>query len=185
MANIKILKYPHPALRKKAKPIIKVDKSIIRLAQQMLDAMYKEGGVGLAAPQVGKSVRMVVINLTKKPSDAIVLINPKIEKKTGKLHESEGCLSLPGLTAEVNRCKEVVCRALNLEDREIIINTETVHPGGSAGGMTDPRVAEVLARVIQHELDHLDGILFIDYLSDIQKKALDQQLQALEAQHKS
>jgi len=172
---IKVIKYPHPALRKKAKPIIKIDKSIITLAQQMLDVMYKEGGVGLAAPQVGKSIRMVVINLTKKPSDAIVLINPKIEKKTGKLHESEGCLSVPGVTAEVIRCKGVVCKALNLEDKEIVIDTETA----------DPKVAEVLARVIQHELDHLDGILFIDYLSDSQKEALGKQLQTLEAQHKS
>lgn len=172
---IKIIKYPHPVLRKKAKPILKIDKTIAGLAQQMLDAMYKEGGVGLAAPQVGKSIRMIVINLTKKPSDAIVLINPRIEKKTGKIQEAEGCLSLPGLTAEVTRCKGVVCRARNLEDKDIVIDTETI----------EPKVAEVLARVIQHESDHLDGILFIDYLSDSQKKALSRQLQELEAKCKS
>lgn len=174
MTNIKILKYPHPALRKKARPVMKIDKSIIRLAQQMLDAMYKEGGVGLAATQIGKSIRMVVINLTKKPSDAFILINPKIEKKTGKIQETEGCLSLPGMTAEVTRCKGIICRALNLEDKEIIIDTENI----------DPKVAEVLSRVIQHELDHLDGVLFIDYLSDSEKKNIAQQLQTLKTQFK-
>jgi len=171
--NIKILTYPDPRLRKKTKPITKIDDTIRRLTRQMLDVMYKEGGVGLAAIQVGKPIRLIVINLTKKPSDEIVLINPKIVKKMGKIQETEGCLSLPGIKASVPRYKNIVCRTLNLEGKELYIDTNS----------KESEAGQLLSRVIQHELDHLEGILFIDYLSDADRKPLTHQLKDLEAKY--
>lgn len=159
--------YPDPRLRKKAKLVKEIDASIKDFVRQMFNLMYKQGGVGLAATQVGKLIRLVVINLTKKPSDEIVLINPKIDKKTGEIKDTEGCLSLPGLTAKVRRYRRIVCRAIDLEGKEFSIDTDLYVP---------PKEAEdrpsLLARALQHEIDHLDGILFIDYLSDAEKKGL-------------
>lgn len=171
--KLRILTYPHPALRKKAKPVNRIDESIRHLARAMLGLMYKENGVGLAATQVGKLVRLIVINTTKKPTDEIILINPRIEKTSGLIQEPEGCLSFPGLSARVSRHKRIICRATDINGKEIFIDT----------GLTvsdDKKPAPcLLSRVIQHEIDHLDGIVFIDHLSPEDKESLSDALRKL------
>ena len=144
---MRILKYPDPILNQKAKSVKKIDRSIHQLAKAMLELMYKENGVGLAANQVGKLVRLVVLNLTKNPSDEVILINPRIIKRTGEVEAPEGCLSVPGINMPVCRSAQVVCEATNLEGEKITFNA-----------------TETLSRAIQHEIDHLNGILFINRL---------------------
>lgn len=132
----------HAVLRKKAVPIEKVDENIKRIAKEMAEVMYKAEGVGLAAPQVGISKRLVVIDTGE---GLIVLINPEIIFSEGKEIASEGCLSLPGIFGNVERAERVVVKALNEKGEEFKI----------AG-------AGLLARALQHEIDHLEGILFVD-----------------------
>jgi peptide deformylase len=174
MAILKILTYPNPVLRKKSAPITKFDGSIKRIARQMLDAMYKANGVGLAAIQVGKPIRLIVINLSKKPEGEIVLINPKLDKKGEKIVSAEGCLSLPGVSAEISRYKNVICRALNAEGKEFHIDTNSL----------DSEIGAILAKAFQHEYDHLEGTLCVDYLSEADKKLFEEQLKNSEAKRK-
>lgn len=164
---MKVLIYPHPSLRKKAKTVKQIDGNIRQLARQMLDLMYKEGGVGLAATQVGKPIRLIVVNLSKKPSDEIVLINPQINFSQGKIEEVEGCLSLPGISARVTRYQQIMGEAISLEGRQITFDFR-----------------DLLSRIIQHEIDHLDGILFIDRLTESARKEIASQLKTLEEKTK-
>ncbi len=138
-----IVKVPHPALRKVAQPIVKVTKKTQLLADDMLRIMKRANGVGLAAPQLGVDQRIIVI----APMDyrPMALINPVITKMEGEVSGTEGCLSLPGLYGSVKRAHYVEVDCLDRRGREITIELE---------GMP--------ARVLQHEVDHLDGILFID-----------------------
>ena len=152
---MKILVYPDPFLNKKTTLVKVFNKSIQKPVRKMFNMMYKENGVGLAANQIGLPHRILVINLTKMTSDEIVLINPKITKTSGKICEEEGCLSVPGLVAEVKRFTKVTCRTYNMKGQKI----EAVFEG-------------LLARVVQHEIDHLNGILFIDRLDEAKKKTL-------------
>jgi peptide deformylase len=133
-----------PVLRTKAKPVTEITSVIEKLLDDMAETMYHADGVGLAAPQIGVSKRVVVIDVGQ---GLIELINPEIIEKSGTQTGSEGCLSLPGLYGDVTRAMHVKVKALNRKGEEIEIE-------GS----------EMLARCIQHEIDHLDGILFIDYL---------------------
>jgi peptide deformylase len=170
--KLTILKYPDPKLRRKAQDVRQINKDLKQLARKMLDLMYKENGVGLAATQVGKPLRMLVINLSKKPAGEIVLINPKINKKSGKIHEEEGCLSVPGFSAKVSRHKRILCEALNLDGRKIEIDT------GLIPVTEEQSIQDNLSRVIQHEMDHLDGVLFVDYLTEEEKKALKEKVKS-------
>ena len=120
---MKILTYPDSKLRQKAKPLKTINKDIVKLARNMLDLMYKESGIGLAATQISNPIRMLVINLTKKPLDEIILINPKITKKSGKFNEEEGCLSVPGVKAIIPRYKRIICKAKNIVGQDITIDT--------------------------------------------------------------
>lgn len=133
-------------LRKKARSITKISKKLRTLAKDMLETMYHANGVGLAAPQVGISERMVVIDVGSGP---IILINPEITKKEGENRDVEGCLSLPGRSEYVTRAERVWVTALDLNGKQINLTGEGL-----------------LARAFQHEIDHLNGILFIDYLND-------------------
>lgn len=146
MALLKIHTGEDPVLRKKARSITKISKKLRTLAKDMLETMYHANGVGLAAPQVGISERMVVIDVGSGP---IILINPEITKKEGENRDVEGCLSLPGRSEYVTRAERVWVTALDLNGKQINLTGEGL-----------------LARAFQHEIDHLNGILFIDYLND-------------------
>lgn len=144
MSILKIVTLGDPVLRRKARPVAKITKRVRNLAQKMLETMYEAKGVGLAAPQVGVLERIVVIDVGDGP---LVLINPKITKLEGQARDVEGCLSIPGRSEYVTRAQKVEVEFTDLHNQTIIMEGE-----------------DLLARAFQHELDHLDGILFIDYL---------------------
>ncbi len=154
MAILKLVKYGEKSLREKSKEITKISKKIRTLAEDMIDTMYKNNGVGLAAPQVGENIRMFVIDVSEnnEPYNPIVFINPKIIKKEGASHEKEGCLSFPNAFVDVRRYSYVKVKAINLQGKPFVMEAS----GGS-----------LLARAIQHENDHLDGILFIDHSRNV------------------
>ena len=151
----KILIEPDPILRKKCEPLEKVDKSVINLMKDMLQTMYAAPGIGLAAIQIGILKRLIVIDISKdeKKKDPLFLINPEIIKKSDEtsIYE-EGCLSLPGQFAEIERPAECSLRYVDLN-----------------GQQKELKAKGLLSTCIQHEIDHLNGILFIDYLSKLKK----------------
>ncbi|MBU0687755.1 MAG: peptide deformylase [Candidatus Margulisbacteria bacterium] len=146
MSILKVIIYPNPILRKKCKSISKVTTEITKLINDMFETMYVAPGVGLAAPQVGKNIRLIVIDIGQGP---IVLINPKIVKKSGQQTFTEGCLCLPGVEAPVDRASYVEVKGLD-----------------KAGKPVDYIAEGFLATVLQHEIDHLDGKVFIDRVKD-------------------
>ncbi len=136
-----------PVLREKAKKVKKVDASIQKLIDEMIDTMHAAPGVGLAAPQVGVSLRVVVI---ETPDDGLMaLINPEVVKASGKRQVMEGCLSVPGYQAEITRSKQVTVKALDRDGKEIRLKAADT----------------LLAQALEHEIDHINGILYIDYLT--------------------
>ena len=162
MAKLEIKIYPDPALRKKARLVEKVGDDERRLAYNMIETMRSSNGVGLAAPQVGISKRIIVAEDIEGDNRAVLtLINPKITQKKGKAKFCEGCLSLPGVSSDVMRPEFITVEALNLDGDELKINT---------GG--------ILARIIQHETDHLDGIVFIERIGFLKRKKIIKQLGA-------
>jgi len=150
MAILKVVKYGEKILRTPAKEIHKISAKIQKLADDMLDTMYKQDGVGLAAPQVGENYRLFVIDASSgdEPLNPMVFINPKIIKKSGAINSFEGCLSFPEAYTNVRRYSEVIVRAKDLKGRLFTLEVK----GGT-----------LLCRAIQHENDHLDGVLFIDH----------------------
>ncbi len=156
MAIREILKYPHPLLRKKAAEVAEFDEALQTLIEEMAATMYDAPGVGLAAPQIGVSQQLLVMDITAKDEEPelIVLINPEISEGEGSELEEEGCLSVVELTANVKRFTKIRVKAMD-----------------SQGNPLDFIAEEWLARVIQHEVDHLKGTLFIDHLSSL-KRAL-------------
>jgi peptide deformylase len=149
MAVLKVRRYGDPVLRRRANPVEAVTPEIRRLADDMVDTMYDEVGIGLAAPQVGASLRLMVVG-DEEGRGAQVLVNPAITDQGGKVSAEEGCLSLPGIFAQVTRSEWVTLEAHDLGGRPQVI---------TARGLR--------ARVFQHELDHLDGVLFIDRLEPV------------------
>ncbi len=149
-----IVKYPDPVLQKPAEPITTFDANLRQLVDDMFASMYDAQGIGLAAPQIGISQRLTVIDLSfqKDPKQKIVLINPEIVEKKGKQVEEEGCLSLPEIRDRVVRAAQVKVRALDAHGKPVEVDGE-----------------ELLARALQHEIDHLDGILFIFRLSRLKR----------------
>ena len=150
---MKILKYPHPALRVEARPITGIDKDVQAAAEQMKELMYKHEGLGLAAPQVGLGVQMLVMNFEgdhEKPEMEYVAINPVIVESKGVVNDREGCLSFPGLYQNIRRAKTVKVQAYNLK-----------------GELYEMTCSELPARVWQHEIDHLKGVLFIDKMGPL------------------
>jgi peptide deformylase len=135
-----------PVLRQKAKKVPRIDASIQKLIDDMIDTMHAAPGVGLAAPQVGVSLRVVVI---ETPDDGLLaLINPEIVKHSGERRLMEGCLSVPGYQAEITRSKQVTVKALDRDGKEVRIKA----------------VDSLLAQALEHEIDHINGILYIDHL---------------------
>ena len=160
MALKEIVTFPDPILRLKAKPVKKFDKELQTLVDDMFETMLNEPGVGLAAPQIGESIRLVVIEYKEEPEDEnapepkpkrYVLVNPEIVEKSEEMVEGiEGCLSVPGLIGKVDRHEKITVKALTRHGKPQKVKAE--------GWM---------ARIIQHEMDHLDGILYIDRASEI------------------
>jgi peptide deformylase len=147
---LRIVPYPHPTLRYLSKPVRRVDAELAAIVREMFELMYASKGIGLAANQVDLPLRLFVANLSGQPGEGeeYVFINPVVSRPKGNEEAEEGCLSFPELYGPVKRPKQVTVNAYNLKGEEI---------RGELNGM--------LARVVQHELDHLDGVLFIDRMS--------------------
>ena len=151
----KILTWPDPELKKKSAPVVVINDKIRELVKDMAETMYDAPGVGLAAPQIGVHQRVIIIDVSGKeePPDLIVAINPVIVHAEGESYEEEGCLSVVKYAANVRRHASVVVKTLNLEGEEKTYRAE-----------------ELLAVAFQHEIDHLDGILFVDHLSPLKRE---------------
>lgn len=160
MAILDILHFPDPRLRNKAKPVQQVDDSIRRLAKDMLETMYAAPGIGLAATQVNVAKQVIVIDLSEEKNQPLCLINPKILEKSGEEQMEEGCLSVPGVYEQVSRAAQVRIRYLDLEGEQVDLDTD-----------------DLLAVCIQHEMDHLDGKLFVDYLSSLKRQRIRKKLE--------
>ncbi len=163
---MRVLKYPHPALRHKSKELRRVDGELRRLAAQMLELMYEHKGVGLAANQVELPYRLFILNPTGDPAvkdQEWVFLNPEITKRSGQVEAEEGCLSFPDIYAQVRRSEKITIAAYNL-----------------AGQLVNYDLTGLAARGAQHEYDHLDGILFIDRLTPSGLLSVKDALAALE-----
>lgn len=148
---LRIIQYPHPSLRHVSKPLKRVDRELHGIVREMFELMYAANGIGLAANQVDLPYRLFVLNLQASPEakdQELVFINPVISDRKGNAEGEEGCLSLPGLYAQVKRPERAVVNAYDLTGQEINLELEGL-----------------IARAVQHEVDHLDGLLFIDRLS--------------------
>ncbi len=161
MSKLNVKVYPDPILRRKALPIVKVGKEEQKLAYDMIETMRASDGVGLAGPQVGIGKRIIVVEDVDEDSSALVLINPRIVKKKGRSHFCEGCLSMPGIMNDVTRPSSVIVGALNLDGETIKIDAKGL-----------------LARILQHEIDHLDGMLFIDRINFLKRRQITRKISA-------
>ncbi|WP_164101718.1 peptide deformylase [Candidatus Laterigemmans baculatus] len=167
---LQIIPYPHPTLRHKSKPIRRVDAELKRIAAEMLELMYEARGVGLAANQVDLPLRLFVANPSgvRGEGEELILINPVLQRPKGSESAEEGCLSLPGLYGNVIRSKEVRLSAYDI-----------------SGNPIERRVEGFLARVLQHENDHLDGVLFFDRISEQAREDLYEPLEELEIEFRT
>ena len=160
MAPLDILRYPDPRLYKKAEPVAEVDESVRALVRDMAETMYAAPGVGLAATQVNVHKRVVVIDASENRDQLLVLINPEIVSREGVQYCDEGCLSVPGIYEAVERAERVTVRALGVDGKPFTLTAE-----------------KLLAVCIQHELDHLEGKVFVDYLSRLKQQRIKARLQ--------
>jgi peptide deformylase len=160
-----VVKWPDPVLAKVGEPVTVFDAKLKKLVDEMFDSMYAAQGIGLAAPQISISKRICVIDVSfkKNPEEKIVLINPEIVERKGKQVEEEGCLSLPEIREKVQRAEWVKARAQD-------VNGDWIEVEGD----------ELLARAIQHEIDHLDGVLFIDRLSRLKRDLVIRKIKKLQ-----
>jgi peptide deformylase len=165
---VRIIKYPHPTLRHRSKPLRRIDGEVKRLVRQMFDLMYEFRGIGLAANQVDLPYRVFIVNPSGDQAardEECVLINPQIVRRNGMAEGEEGCLSFPEIYAPVKRSEKVVMVAYNLSGEEMRYE-----------------VSGLVARALQHEYDHLDGVLFIDRLSPAALLSIKQDLGELESE---
>jgi len=167
MALLTILHFPDPRLRKKATPIKEVTEAIRQLADDMLETMYDAPGVGLAAIQVNVQKRIVVIDTSEDKSNPLIFINPEIINKEGEREHEEGCLSVPEAYEIVTRADTVRVKALDRNGKPFELDAD-----------------ELLATCIQHEIDHLDGKLFVDYLSNLKRQRIKKRLEKQQKQKK-
>jgi peptide deformylase len=167
MSVLAIRIYPDPVLRVKCRAVTAIDDRVRKLAADMVETMHAAPGIGLAAPQVGVEERIAVLDLSvgEDPKQVHVLINPEIVHREGSETDVEGCLSLPGLTDKVERPTAVRVKALDLAGQAIELNAEGW-----------------LARAVCHEIDHLDGVLFVDHLRGLRRERAKRQLKKLAAE---
>ncbi len=161
MSLLKILQHPDPRLRQKAAPVVSFDSDLARLIDDMFETMYEAPGVGLAATQVGIMQRVAVMDCSDKddPPEPIVIINPEILEASEKQAMEEGCLSVPDTNEKVPRFNHLRMRALDREGKSFELEAEGL-----------------MAQAIQHEIDHLDGKLYIDYLSSLKRERINKKL---------
>ncbi|MCG6292234.1 peptide deformylase [Vibrio vulnificus] len=159
MSVLQVLTFPDDRLRTVAKPVEKVTPEIQKIVDDMIETMYDEEGIGLAATQVDIHQRIVVIDISESRNEPMVLINPEILEKRGEDGIEEGCLSVPGARALVPRAAEVTVKALDRDGDEFTLEAD-----------------DLLGICIQHELDHLQGKLFVDYLSPLKRKRIQDKL---------
>jgi peptide deformylase len=150
MAILPIKTVPEPVLRRKSKRVSNIDGSIRKLAEDMIETMYAAPGVGLAAPQVGVPLRVIVIGMPEE--EAFVLVNPEVVRRNGERVVTEGCLSVPGYFGEIKRSRRVTVKGKDLSGKELRVRGE-----------------ELLAQALEHEIDHLNGVLYIDRLESSDK----------------
>ena len=157
----RILTYPDPVLANKAEDVPEITPEIRQLALDMAETMYSDAGIGLAAPQVGEPVRLIVVDVTDEDqrSGLLTLINPRIAGRRGEVESEEGCLSVPGYRSTVIRSETVRVEALDLDGKECAVDADGL-----------------LAICLQHEIDHLDGVLFIDRLSRLKRSFFERRL---------
>ena len=155
MAELEVLHYPDPRLRNKARPVERVDDTVRRLVDDMFDTMYAAPGIGLAALQVNVPLRVITIDRSEAKNEPLCLINPIILAEEGEIEAEEGCLSVPGVYETVTRSRWIRAGALNRE-----------------GEPFEFEVEDLLAVCVQHEMDHLEGRLFVDYLSRLKRARL-------------
>ena len=154
MSPLTVIKFPHPALRAPAKPVAGANEALCTLAAGMIAAMYSAGGVGLAAPQINRAVRLIVA--ADGENAPLVIFNPTIVAAGEKFEErEEGCLSIPGISAVIRRPATVSVEGIDMENKKIRVDADGL-----------------LATCLQHEIDHLNGVLFIDYLSPLKRNRL-------------
>jgi peptide deformylase len=160
MALLQILEFPDPRLRNRAQPVTQVDAALRTLIDDMFETMYAAPGIGLAATQVNVAKRVLVIDLSEKHDQKLALINPEILERSGVEETEEGCLSVPGYFDKVTRAEKIRVRALDRDGKQIEFEAEGL-----------------LAVCIQHEIDHLDGKLFVDYLSELKRTRIRKKLE--------
>jgi peptide deformylase len=160
MALLQILEYPDPRLRTKAQPITEFNAALSTFIDDMFETMYAAPGIGLAATQVDFHKRLIVIDISKDRNEPLVFINPEILSREGVAVMEEGCLSVPGIFDDVQRAAKVTVRA---QDR--------------TGQVFERELDDVLAVCLQHEMDHLEGKLFVDYLSDLKRERIRKKLE--------
>lgn len=162
MSKLEVVHYPAPVLKKRALAVANVDGRVADLCEGMFPAMYAARGIGLAAPQVGVSERLFVLDMQQEQSERIICINPEVREHHGVVVAEEGCLSLPNVYAELERAETLLLAYVDLD-----------------GEMRTLEAEGLMARAIQHELDHLNGILLFERLSREQRKTIAEQLQDL------
>lgn len=163
---MQIVKYPHPTLRHKSRPLRRVDRELKRMVGEMFDLMYQEQGIGLSANQVDLPYRLFILNVSADPllkDEERVFVNPVITRSRGMVEDREGCLSFPDIFVPVRRPEKIVVQAYDLSGREVTLQLDGLY-----------------ARAAHHEADHLDGVLFIDRLSPTAELAVRGELAALE-----
>ncbi|HIE39848.1 MAG TPA: peptide deformylase [Thiomicrorhabdus sp.] len=168
MEKLDIVLYPDAGLRESCAPIPEMSDELDRLIDEMLYTMYDAPGIGLAAPQVAVQQRLIVMDVSEKGDQPIVLMNPEVVQSAGSLSWEEGCLSMPGIYATIKRPSEILVRGMNREGKTIEFEAN-----------------ELLAVCIQHEIDHLDGKMFIDHLSRLKRTRAIQQFRKLMEQKES
>jgi len=162
MAILTVLHYPDPRLRKVAEPVERVDDTIRQLVDDMFETMYQAPGIGLAATQVDVHKRIITIDISEDKSQPLCLINPEIVGSEGVEKMEEGCLSVPGIYEPVERAEKITVKALNQQGETYEMQTDGL-----------------LSVCIQHEMDHLQGKLFVDYLSELKRKRIRKKLEKL------
>jgi len=166
MSILEILEYPDPRLRKIAKPVDKIDNKIQKLLDDMFETMYDAPGIGLAATQIDVHLQIIVMDISEDKDEPLVFINPEITVLDGDAEKmQEGCLSVPGFYEDISRIEHVLIKALN-----------------KSGEPFEMETSGLLAVCIQHEMDHLDGKLFVDYLSRLKRNRIKKKLEKI---HKS
>ena len=166
MAILDILCFPDPRLRTVATPVEQVDDALRTLMDDMLETMYAAPGIGLAASQVNVHKRLIVIDISEEKNQPLVLINPELVEQAGIEEMDEGCLSVPGVFETVKRAERITVKALDRQGEAFELSVEGL-----------------LAVCIQHEIDHLDGKLFVDYLSQLKRVRIRKKLEKQQRQH--